>query len=129
MLRISGVNLPSNKRIVISLTYVYGIGKSLAEKALTQLKIDHNTKTKDLTEEQADQLRTVIEKKFNVEGDLRRQVIGNIQRLKSINCYRGLRHDKHLPARGQRTKTNARTVRGRKKITMGSGRRSEGKKV
>ncbi|NCN99947.1 30S ribosomal protein S13 [Candidatus Falkowbacteria bacterium] len=125
-LRIAGVNLPNDKRIEIALTYIHGIGRSLAKTILLTVEIDPNTKVKDLPEQEANVLREVVEKKHSVEGDLRREVQGNIKRLKEIGSYRGLRHAKHLPARGQRTKTNSRTVRGNKRVTMGSGKSKAG---
>lgn len=121
MARIAGINLP-NKRIEIALTYVYGIGRSRAADILEGLKIDRNTRANDLTAEEVNSLREQIEKKFKVEGELRRDISANIKRLKEIGCYRGSRHARGLPARGQRTKTNSRTVRGNTRRTMGSGR-------
>lgn len=129
MARIAGVNLPINKRIEISLTYLYGVGKSLSTKILNELGIDPNTRTKNLAEADVNKLREVIEKRFVTEGELRRQIMANIRRLKEIGSYRGSRHAKGLPARGQRTKTNSRTVRGNKRITMGSGRKPAGQKT
>ena len=122
MARIAGVNLPNEKRAEIALIYIYGIGLSSSQKILRSMKIDPDTKVKNLTEEQVNQLRQKIEKDYRVEGELRRERLGNIKRLKEIKCYRGTRHSKGLPVRGQRTKTNNRTVRGNKRITMGSGR-------
>ena len=122
MIRISGVNIPDDKRIVISLTYIYGIGKSTSKKILEKLGIDENIRTKDISEEDAQRLREVIEKDYIVEGELRHKVKMNIKRLEGIGCYRGIRHKKKLPVKGQRTKTNSRTVRGNKRVTMGSGR-------
>jgi small subunit ribosomal protein S13 len=120
-IRIAGINLPNEKRIVISLTYVYGIGDSLANKILKKVNINPDTKTKDLKEEEINNLREVLEKNYLVEGDLRREVNGHIKRLKEVNSYRGSRHIKKLPVRGQRTKTNSRTKRG-KRMTAGSGK-------
>lgn len=122
MLRISGVNIPDNKRIEISLTYIYGINKSTASDVLSELKIDKNKRTKDLTEEEQNNIRSYVEKKIKTEGDLKLEVRDNIKRLKEIGCYRGTRHQRGLPVRGQRTKTNNRTVRGNVRKTMGSGR-------
>ncbi len=122
MLRISGVNIPDNKRIEISLTYIYGVGKSTASKILSELEIDKNKRTKDLTEEEQNSIRGYIEKKVKVEGDLKLEKRDNVKRLKEVGCYRGIRHQKGLPVRGQRTKTNTRTVRGNVRKTMGSGR-------
>jgi len=120
--RIAGVTLPQNKRIEIALTYIYGIGRTLAGQILSATKIDPDTRTDKLTNEQVNNLRDVIEKNHKVEGELRRDILLNIKRLKEINSYRGTRHAKSLPARGQRTKTNSRTVRGNTRRTMGSGR-------
>jgi small subunit ribosomal protein S13 len=122
MLRIAGVNVPDEKRIVISLTYIYGIGNSTAEKILSELGIADSKRTKDLTEEEKNKIREYVEKKIRVEGELKHVVRTNIKRLKEIGSYRGLRHQKGLPTRGQRTKTNTRTVRGNVRKTMGSGR-------
>jgi small subunit ribosomal protein S13 len=123
MPRIAGVNIPENKRIEISLTYIYGVGKSLSKKILNGLKIDINKKASDLTPKEVNDLKEFIEKTHKIEGDLRRQVMINIKRLKDIGAWRGLRHAKGLPVRGQRTKTNNRTVRGNVRKTMGSGRK------
>ncbi len=123
MPRIAGVNIPENKRIEIALTYIYGIGNSLCRKILEQTKIDFNKKASDLTPKEVNDLKDLIEKKYKIEGDLRRQVMINIKRLKDIGTWRGLRHFKKLPVRGQRTKTNTRTVRGNVRKTMGSGRK------
>ena len=122
MLRIAGVNIPDEKRIVISLTYVYGVGNATAEKILQELSISNLKRTKDLTEEEKNKIRDYVEKKIRVEGDLKHVVRTNIKRLKEIGSYRGIRHQKGLPTRGQRTKTNTRTVRGNVRKTMGSGR-------
>lgn len=129
MLRISGINLPDQKRIEIALTYIYGIGRPTSNKILATLTIDPNTRTKDLTEKDGNRLREAIEKTYRVEGDLRHQVKMNIKRLKEIGCYRGTRHAKSLPVRGQRTKTNTRTVRGNVRKTMGSGRKKASDKT
>ncbi len=122
MIRISGVNIPDEKRIVISLTYIYGIGDSTSKKILENLGIDENIRTKDISDKDAQRIREIIEKKYVVEGELRHKVKMEIKRLEDIGCYRGLRHKKKMPVRGQRTKTNSRTVRGNKRVTMGSGR-------
>lgn len=122
MLRIAGVNIPDNKRIEISLTYIYGIGRNVAVDILAELKIDKNKRVKDLTEAEQNSIRGFVEKKVKVEGDLKLEVRDNIKRLKEVGCYRGTRHQKGLPVRGQRTKTNNRTVRGNVRRTMGSGR-------
>ncbi|MFA7253538.1 MAG: 30S ribosomal protein S13 [Patescibacteria group bacterium] len=127
MARIAGINLPNEKRIEIALTYLFGVGLSRSQKILAELKIDPNTRAKDLDESDAEKIRQFIGKTFKVEGDLRSEVSQNIKRLKDINTYRGVRHTKGLPVHGQRTKTNARTKRG-KKVTVGSGRRSLDKK-
>ena len=124
MVRIAGVNIPDNKRIEIALTYIFGVGLSISKKVLADTGIDPNTRTKDLSNEDANKLREEIEKSVRVEGELRHAVKMNIKRLKEIGCYRGSRHQKGLPVRGQRTKTNTRTVRGNVRKTMGSGRRS-----
>ncbi|MFH1252907.1 MAG: 30S ribosomal protein S13 [Candidatus Uhrbacteria bacterium] len=123
MARIAGITLPANKRIIIALTYIYGVGPTVAKKVLKVADISEDIRTKDLTDDQANKIRELVEKGYRVEGDLRREVMGNIKRLKDIGCYRGTRHIKHLPARGQRTKTNSRTVRGNVRRTSGSGRR------
>ncbi len=122
MARLLGVNIPDNKNIQYSLTYIYGIGPSTAKKILNQCNIDIFTKTKDIKTTELDRIKEVIEKNFKTEGDLKMEVNQNIKRLKEISCYRGTRHMKGLPARGQRTKTNARTKRG-KRVCVGSGRR------
>ncbi|MFA6047746.1 MAG: 30S ribosomal protein S13 [Parcubacteria group bacterium] len=122
MLRISGVNIPDDKRIEVSLTYIYGIGQSTATKILEELEIDTLKRTKDLTEEEQNKIRTHVEKRIKVEGELKLAVRDNVKRLKEIGSYRGTRHQKGLPTRGQRTKTNTRTVRGNVRRTMGSGR-------
>lgn len=129
MARIAGVNLPKGKRIEYALPYLYGIGLPLAQKILADTKIDINTRTEDLTEEQVARLRDFIEKNYRVEGDLRREVMLNVKRLKEIGSYRGMRHARHLPAHGQRTKTNSRTVRGNVRKTMGSGRKIANQKT
>ena len=123
MARIAGVTIPSNKRVVIALTYVSGIGRTTSEKILKQVQIDESIRVKDLSEDQINLIRGVLEKEHMVEGELRRDVMANIKRLKEIGSYRGTRHAKRLPARGQRTKTNSRTVRGNVRRTAGSGRR------
>ncbi|MCX6012585.1 MAG: 30S ribosomal protein S13 [Chloroflexi bacterium] len=119
MARILGVDIPKDKRVEISLTYLFGIGRSLSIKILTELGINPDTKVKDLTEEEINRIRTTIEKNYKVEGDLRREVNMNIKRLIEIGSYRGLRHRRGLPVRGQRTKTNARTKRGHRKTMAG----------
>jgi len=129
MARIAGVNLPNEKRVEIALTYIFGIGKSRAEKILKDLKLDPNTCVKNLSEEQVDILRQKIEKEYKIEGDLRREILGNVKRLREIKSYRGDRHAKNLPSRGQRTKTNSRTVRGNKRMTAGSGKKQSAQKT
>lgn len=128
MARISGVNLPNDKRVEVALTYIFGIGQSTSRKILAETKIDPNIRAKDLSEADVAKIREFIDKNLQVEGDLQRLVSGNIRRLKEINSYRGLRHKANLPAHGQRTKTNARTKRG-KRVTMGSGRKKAAAKT
>ena len=123
MARIAGVNIPDTKRIEIALTYIYGIGDILSSRILKRADVDPNVRTGLLTAEQVNNLRTIIEREYHVEGELKREVLSNVKRLKDIGCYRGSRNAKHLPARGQRSKTNSRTVRGNVRRTMGSGRR------
>ncbi|MBU0731459.1 30S ribosomal protein S13 [Patescibacteria group bacterium] len=123
--RIAGVVLPNEKRIEIALTYIYGIGPTTAKKILKDTNIDPDVRTKDLNSDQVNNLRNAIEKgDQKIEGELKREVLSNIKRMKEINSYRGSRHSRGLPCRGQRTKTNNRTVRGNKRNTMGSGRRA-----
>ncbi len=128
MARIAGVTLPANKRIEVGLTYIFGIGSVTAKKIVAASGIDPSIRVKDLTETQANKLREIVEKQHRVEGELRREVLSNIKRLKDIGAYRGSRHIKSLPARGQRSKTNSRTVRGNVRRTMGSGKRKLEKK-
>lgn len=123
MPRIAGINIPDNKKIDISLSYIYGVGPSLARKILAQAKIDSNRKASELTVQEMSQLKDIIEKEHKVEGELRRIVMMNVKRMKDIGCWKGLRHMKKLPVRGQRTKTNNRTVRGNVRKTVGSGRK------
>lgn len=124
MARIAGVTLPSQKRIDIALTSIYGIGHTTAAKLLAEVKVTPSTRVKDLSEADTNKLRDAVEKGgLRVEGDLKREVLGNIKRLKEIGSYRGSRHTKGLPVRGQRTKTNTRTIRGNVRRTMGSGKR------
>jgi small subunit ribosomal protein S13 len=113
--RIAGVDIPRDKHIVIALTYIFGIGRSLAKKMLSDLKIEASRKTKDLTEDEVVKIRAYIDNNFKVEGDLRREVTQNIKRLIEVNTYRGIRHKRGLPVRGQRTHTNARTRKGRRR--------------
>ncbi len=119
MARIAGIDLPKNKRIVIALTYIFGIGRSTAELILTESKIDPDTRTEKLTEAEVSRLRDEIDRNCKVEGDLRREVSMNIKRLMDLGCYRGLRHRKGLPVRGQRTKTNSRTRKGPARTVAG----------
>ena len=123
MARIAGVDLPKNKRVVISLCYIYGIGLNTSEKILEQAGVSPDVKVKDLTDSEVNKIREVIDKGCKVEGDLRKEVNLNIKRLIDIGSYRGLRHRRGLPVRGQRTKTNARTKRGARKKVAGRGRR------
>ncbi len=127
--RIAGIMIPNEKRVEIALTYIYGIGRKTAGKILATAKIDKNTRVKALKEEEVNRLRSLIEKDIKVEGDLRREVGSNIKRLKDINSYRGSRHAKHLPVRGQRTKTNNRTVRGNIRRTATSGKKPAAQKT
>ena len=129
MARIAGVILPPNKRIEAALPYLYGVGLPLSKKILEATKINPDTRAKDLTEEEVNRLKEYIEKNFRVEGELRRDVFSNVKRLKEIGSYRGSRHAKGLPSRGQRTKTNTRTVRGNVRRTMGSGRKAANEKT
>jgi small subunit ribosomal protein S13 len=124
MARIAGVNLPNQKRLEIGLTYIYGIGQSTAQKICKDLELDPDQKIKDLTDDEVTKLRTYIDANVEVEGDLRRERSQAIKRLSEIGCYRGLRHRCGLPARGQRTKTNARTRKGPKK-TVGRGKKGK----
>lgn len=126
--RISGVNLPNDKRVAVALTYIYGIGTTTAGKILDASKIDPDTRVSKLTEAEINKIREFIDKNLTVEGDLNREVQLNIKRLKDINSYVGTRHGRSLPVHGQRTKTNARTKRG-KKVTMGSGRKKAAAKT
>lgn len=123
MARIAGVDIPRDKRIEVSLTYIFGIGRSTSNSLLSQANIDPDTRVKDLTEAEVSKLRQLIDSDLVVEGDLRRQVHMNIKRLSEIGCYRGLRHRRGLPVRGQRTRTNARIRKGPKKTVAGRGRR------
>ena len=110
MPRIAGVNIPENKRIVIALTYIYGIGNALSERILEEMKMDPNKKASELSAKEVNDLKSYIEKTYKIEGDLRRQIMINVKRLKDVGAWRGLRHMKGLPVRGQRTKTNNRTI-------------------
>ena len=128
MARIEGVDLPRNKRVEVALGYIYGIGLPRSQDILTATKVSPDTRVKDLTETEVNLLREYIGKNFKVEGDLRREVQMNIKRLIEIGCYRGLRHRRNLPVRGQNTRTNSRTRKGPKKTVAGRGRRRGGKK-
>jgi small subunit ribosomal protein S13 len=128
MARIAGVDIPRDKRVEISLTYIYGIGHSRSGEIIAEAGINADTRVKDLTEAEVSRIRQLIDKDFVVEGDLRRQVAMNIKRLTEIGCYRGLRHRRGMPVHGQRTKTNARTRKGAKKTVAGRGRRRGAKK-
>lgn len=128
MARIAGVDLPRNKRIEVGLTYIYGIGRASSNDILRQANVDPDKRAKDLTESEVVALRELIDRNCRVEGDLRREVQMDIKRLMEIGCYRGLRHRRNLPVRGQRTRTNARTKRGSKKTVPGRGRRRGAKK-
>jgi small subunit ribosomal protein S13 len=128
MARIEGVDLPRNKRVEIGLTYLFGIGPTRARAILSHTRVNPDTRVKDLSESDVGAIREYITKNFKVEGDLRRSTQMNIKRLIEIGCYRGLRHRRNLPVRGQRTRTNARTRKGTKKTVAGRGRRRGGKK-
>ena len=119
MARIAGVDIPREKRVEISLCYIYGIGLTTSRKILARTRINPDTRVRDLTEEEVNRLREVIDREYKVEGDLRREVDMNIKRLIEIGCYRGMRHRRNLPLRGQRTRTNARTRRGPKRTVAG----------
>ncbi len=127
--RIAGVTIPNEKRVEIALTYIYGIGRTKSSQILGEAKVSPDTRVKDLKDEEVNKIRVIIEKQNKVEGDLKREVMANIKRLKDIGSYRGSRHQKGLPARGQRTKTNNRTVRGNTRKTMGSGRAKAAQKT
>ena len=118
MARISGIDLPNSKRIEIGLTYIYGIGRNISNDILTKAKIDKNIRVSDLTDEQVNKIRTIIEKDYQVEGDLRSEISLNIKRLMDLGNYRGLGHRRHMPVRGQRTKTNARTRKGPRRLAV-----------
>jgi len=129
MPRIAGINIPENKKIIVSLSYIYGIGQSLARKIIADLKINPSKKAADLTAEEVNKLKDLVEKKYKIEGELKRIVQNNIKRLKEISAYRGYRHSRGLPVRGQRTKTNSRTRRGNVRKTVGSGRKKSSEKT
>jgi small subunit ribosomal protein S13 len=127
MARIAGVDIPRDKRIEISLRYIFGIGPTRASKILQQTRVNPDTRVRDLSDDEVNRIREVIDREYTVEGDLRREVRQNIQRLIEINCYRGIRHRRNLPVHGQRTKTNARTKRGARRTVAGK-RRAAAKK-
>ena len=118
MARISGIDLPNSKRVEIGLTYIFGIGRNISNEILSKAKIDKNARVSDLTDEQVNKIRTIIEKEYQVEGDLRSEISLNIKRLTDLGNYRGLRHRRHMPVRGQRTKTNARTRKGPRRLAV-----------
>ena len=122
-MRLLGVNIPDQKRIEASLTYIYGIGPAVSRRILKDAKIDPSTRTRDLTAENVNSIKLVVEKTYRIEGELRQVVRANIERLKTLQTYRGVRHSRRMPVRGQRTKTNSRTVRGNTRNTAGSGKR------
>ncbi len=124
MARISGITIPKEKRVIISLTYVFGIGPSLSKKILKEANIEESKRTADLTDEEMKKLREIIEKNHKTEGELRRERRDSTDRLKRIDCYRGVRHKRSLPVRGQNTRTNSRTVRGNVRKVAGSGRKA-----
>ena len=127
--RIAGITLPNDKRIEVALLAIYGIGLTGANAILKELNISPDVRVKDLKEEEINKIRKILEKEYKVEGDLKREILTNIKRLKEIGSYRGSRHAKNLPTRGQRTKTNNRTVRGNKRKTMGSGKKPSAQKT
>lgn len=129
MARIAGVNIPTNKRIEVSLSYLYGIGPSNVKTILQQANVTGNPRVKDLSEAEIERIRQIIDKNYKVEGDLHQEITQNIKRLKEIGAYRGTRHSRNLPARGQRTRTNSRTRRGNKRVTVGSGRKPTAQKT
>ena len=123
MARIAGVNIPDNKQIEIALTYIYGIGRSLSRKILEKVGVNPHRRASDLSSQEISKLKDIIEKNYKIEGELKRQIMMNIKRLKDVGTWRGIRHIKGLPVRGQRTRTNTRTVRGNVRKTVGSGRK------
>jgi small subunit ribosomal protein S13 len=127
--RIAGVVIPNDKRVEVALTYIYGIGLATSQKIIKEAKVNPDIRVKDLGETEVNALRTIVEKRHRVEGDLRRDIMSNVKRLKEIGSYRGSRHAKNLPVRGQRTKTNNRTVRGNTRRTTGSGKKPLGQKT
>ncbi|MEK7617920.1 MAG: 30S ribosomal protein S13 [Patescibacteria group bacterium] len=129
MARIAGINIPNEKRIEAALPYIFGVGLSLSKKILAAASVDPNKRTKDLTESELNRVRENIEKNYKVEGELKQKILLNIKRLKEVSSYRGMRHIKGLPVRGQRTKTNSRTRRGNVRKTAGSGRKNASEKT
>ena len=129
MARLAGVNLPNEKRLEIGLTYIFGIGRTTANKIIQRLGLKPDMKCKDMAEAEVNQLRKINESEIRTEGELKRDILANIKRLKEINSYRGSRHSKRLPVRGQRTKTNSRTVRGNVRKTAGSGKKPAAQKT
>lgn len=129
MARIAGVNLPTNKRTEVALTYIFGIGRVTSRKLLEELRINLNKRISQLSEQEVNELRKMIEKNHKVEGELKREILTNIKRLKEVGTYRGSRHSRSLPVRGQRTKSNSRTTRGNVRRTMGSGRKPTAQKT
>jgi small subunit ribosomal protein S13 len=123
MARIAGIDIPNNKRVEVGLQYIYGLGPALSKQLLAQIKINPDTKVKDLSEEDVSRIREIIDKQYRVEGDLRKEISLNLNRLREIGSYRGIRHQHRLPVRGQRTRTNARTKRGARQTVAGRGRR------
>jgi small subunit ribosomal protein S13 len=123
MARIAGINIPLNKRIEVGLTYIYGVGRSTAQQVVAQAGVDPNTDVRDLTDDEVSRLRQIVEQDLTVEGDLRRERQQNVKRLMEIGCYRGLRHRRGLPVRGQRTKTNARSRKGPRRMASGGGKK------
>jgi small subunit ribosomal protein S13 len=128
MARVAGVNIPDEKRVEVALTYIYGIGLTRSQEVLNQAQISPDTRVKNLSENELSRIRELLEKNYKIEGDLRREVVQNVNRLKEITSYRGIRHKNGLPVRGQRTKTNSRTKRG-KRVTVGSGRKKAAAKT
>jgi len=124
MPRIAGINIPENKQILIALTYIYGVGLALGRRILAEAKINPFQKAKDLTPDEISRLKEIIEKNYKIEGELKREKMRNIKRLKGISCWRGLRHVKGLPVRGQTTRTNSRSIRGNVRRTISSGRKA-----
>ncbi|OHA00846.1 MAG: 30S ribosomal protein S13 [Candidatus Sungbacteria bacterium RIFCSPHIGHO2_02_FULL_49_12] len=123
-MRIAGIPIPDKKRIVVALTYVFGVGLTASQKILAGAKVDPNKRSETLTQDEINRIREILEKNYRIEGDLRREIMMNVKRLKDIGTFRGLRHMRGLPVRGQRTKTNSRTRRGNVRKTMGSGRKT-----